>query len=207
MALERAVAAYSRLPCSSLSLAVAARGEEAEITVRVVEQGFAWGETLAAHTEVVSDPFTGVVQRASVELRALPALSDADGPPRPDAIDLESLLLHELGHAIGLAHSLRPEAVMRAGVRQGRLVRSLAEDDVRGVCTLYPPRPRTEPRPEALGPRGGASAGDAAQAQASPLRGLLALAALLLVAIVAGLAWQRRAVSSRPDSGRGRGAS
>ena len=51
--------------------------------------------------------------------------------------DLRSILIHELGHALGLGHADDPRATMFAtgsGVRW----RSLEKDDVDGVCTLYP---------------------------------------------------------------------
>lgn len=57
--------------------------------------------------------------------------------------DLETVLLHELGHALGLDHSAAKDAVMYAsylGVR-----RALTLDDVYGITILYP-------RPEPVAP-------------------------------------------------------
>ena len=45
------------------------------------------------------------------------------------------MLLHELGHALGLGHSSVSEAVMVA-IYDG--VRPLHEDDLRGITYLYP---------------------------------------------------------------------
>lgn len=53
------------------------------------------------------------------------------------AIDLRSVLVHELGHALGLGHSTDVRATMYATVN-GLRCRSLETDDVLGVCTLYP---------------------------------------------------------------------
>ena len=50
-------------------------------------------------------------------------------------LDLRSVLVHELGHALGLGHSDAARATMFA---TGLRWRSLEQDDVDGVCSLYP---------------------------------------------------------------------
>lgn len=57
--------------------------------------------------------------------------------------DLETVLLHELGHALGLDHSATTDSVMYAGYLGVR--RALALDDVYGITILYP-------RPEPVAP-------------------------------------------------------
>lgn len=51
--------------------------------------------------------------------------------------DLETVVLHENGHALGLDHSTVPEAVMFASYQELR--RGLHPDDVAGIEFLYPP--------------------------------------------------------------------
>ena len=58
-----------------------------------------------------------------------------EGSPTPGQIDWETVLLHELGHSLGLDHSTAPGAVMTAfysGVH-----RVLSPDDIAGIQTLY----------------------------------------------------------------------
>lgn len=51
-------------------------------------------------------------------------------------VDLFSVALHELGHALGLGHSTQPGAVMYPYYRQ---TAALTEDDIAGVQALYGP--------------------------------------------------------------------
>ncbi|XP_022764698.1 metalloendoproteinase 5-MMP-like [Durio zibethinus] len=57
--------------------------------------------------------------------------------PGPDEIDLESVTVHEIGHLLGLQHSLVPDAVMYAYFDSGITKRGLHRDDVHGIRALY----------------------------------------------------------------------
>jgi len=52
--------------------------------------------------------------------------------------DYESIVLHELGHLLGLAHSEEPGAVMRVDYQEGDLTRVVGADDALGIAELYP---------------------------------------------------------------------
>lgn len=64
--------------------------------------------------------------------------------------DFESVALHEFGHALGLGHATDgcPGAVMCPSYTMGRLLRSLASDDLDGLFAVYgsaPARPAEPP--------------------------------------------------------------
>lgn len=59
----------------------------------------------------------------------------AEGSPTPAAIDWETVVLHELGHALGLGHSLVPGSVMYA--YYGGVHRILDPDDIAGIRAVY----------------------------------------------------------------------
>jgi hypothetical protein len=58
----------------------------------------------------------------------------------PGKYDLGSVLTHEVGHFLGLGHSLDSSAVMRETYASGTAeLRELKSDDIAGICALYPP--------------------------------------------------------------------
>ena len=113
-------------------------GSDAEIFVRMVDRPWPHRASLAAHTAVESDERTGRIRQVTIDLDRARRWSVLEATPA-DALDLESVLLHELGHAHGLAHSRHPESVMHAGVRPGaKPRRQLTEDDCSGLRATLP---------------------------------------------------------------------
>ena len=54
--------------------------------------------------------------------------------------DLRNTVTHESGHMLGLGHSADPTATMFASANTGETSkRSLAQDDINGICAIYPP--------------------------------------------------------------------
>jgi hypothetical protein len=65
------------------------------------------------------------------------ALSD---PVSADAYDLQSMMTHESGHFLGLAHTPDMDASMWAYQQDGSTSkRILAVDDMAGICAIYLP--------------------------------------------------------------------
>ncbi|MBA0621564.1 hypothetical protein Godav_007173, partial [Gossypium davidsonii] len=57
------------------------------------------------------------------------------------AVDLESVVTHEIGHILGLAHSSVKEAVMYPSLKPRNKKVNLKLDDVEGVQALYGSNP------------------------------------------------------------------
>lgn len=93
------------------------------------------------------DTKTGDLWDADIELNGSGASLSIGDPIAGD--DLLSVLTHEAGHFLGLSHSNDPTATMRAiydPPHDGADFRSLAPDDVAGICEVYPPerKPATD---------------------------------------------------------------
>ena len=106
-------------------------------------------------TTIRFDTETGEIWDSDIEINGTlgPITTDGSG----SAFDLASILTHEAGHALGLAHSTMFGATMIAG-HSGRDVelRTLEFDDLAGICTMYPPE--RELASTSCEPRGGFSA-------------------------------------------------
>lgn len=92
-------------------------------------------------TTVVYNPETGEIYNADMELNMVNmvplALRD---PVASDAYDFASVVTHEAGHFLGIAHSDIPSATMYARYNPGQTsMRNLAPDDVKAICTVYRP--------------------------------------------------------------------
>lgn len=63
-----------------------------------------------------------------------------DAPPPEGAYDFASIVTHEVGHYLGMAHSNNPQATMAPQYTGGKFtLRTLTADDIAGICSVYPP--------------------------------------------------------------------
>lgn len=111
------------------------------------DEGWAYGPGALALTTVTYVVDTGEIRDADMEINTTDvAFSLSDSRV---TVDLESILTHEAGHFLGLAHSPVSEATMVVQYPPESLsLRSLDEDDVAGVCAIYPPGRLAECEPE-----------------------------------------------------------
>jgi hypothetical protein len=90
-------------------------------------------------TTVTFNAETGEIYDADMEINSSARnLSIADQVPA-NGFDLASVITHEAGHFLGLAHATDPRSTMYASYKPGTIaLRSLAPDDVAGICAIYP---------------------------------------------------------------------
>jgi hypothetical protein len=93
------------------------------LALTTVSFGVNDGAIFEAFTEVNTANYTITIQ---------------DPPPaNSSSYDLQSILTHEVGHFLGLAHAPDPSSMMYAFYKSGDI--QLTSDDVAGFCTIYPP--------------------------------------------------------------------
>lgn len=102
------------------------------------------GAGISGHTFALTttsfDPDTGELLNADIELNVRDHAFTV-GDDLVD-VDLEAVLVHEIGHFLGIAHSQVVDATMFPFYEPGTTeIRSLTKDDEAAICLLYPPSP------------------------------------------------------------------
>ncbi len=119
---------------------------------------------------------------------------DMRGCPDDSVTDLRNVVTHEAGHFLGLAHSDDDSSTMWCDAAPGDIdKRSLASDDVAGICAIY--GPNAYPGPAPAGKKGGTGGilCAAAPGGAPSASGLALLAGIALAAC-----YRRRSRAPRP---------
>ena len=97
-----------------------------------------------ALTTVTFNPDSGEIYDADMEINSadqkLTVVANASQPIQPSQYDFLSIVTHETGHFLGMAHSADTRATMFAHYSPGSTaMRLLTSDDVAGICQIYPP--------------------------------------------------------------------
>ena len=93
-----------------------------------------------ALTTVTFNPDTGEIYDADMEINTHDQRVTLQDPVPPDGYDFASIVTHETGHFLGLAHSGDQRATMYASYQPGSFaMRNLTADDINGICTVYRP--------------------------------------------------------------------
>jgi hypothetical protein len=90
-----------------------------------------------ALTTVTFNVDDGEIYDADMEINSTQNISVSAVPPA-GAYDFASIVTHEAGHFLGLAHSVDNGAIMFAHYKPGGAV-NLTSDDRAGICTIYDP--------------------------------------------------------------------
>jgi MYXO-CTERM domain-containing protein len=92
-----------------------------------------------ALTTLTFQKSNGEIVDADLEVNATLSLT-ARGSVPPNGYDLATILRHEAGHVLGLAHSATAGATMFATYDPGTIVqRTQKPDDIEGICAAYLP--------------------------------------------------------------------
>jgi hypothetical protein len=91
-----------------------------------------------ALTTVTFNPETGEIYDADMEINTQAQKMTVVDPVPADGFDFASIVTHEAGHFLGIAHSGDSNATMYASYRPGSTrMRELAPDDVNAICAVY----------------------------------------------------------------------
>ncbi len=92
-----------------------------------------------ALTTVTFNADTGEIYDADMEVNSSDKNLTVGDPVPGDGFDMLSVLTHEAGHFLGLAHATDTKAAMYASYKPGAVeMRTLKPDDVEGICAIYP---------------------------------------------------------------------
>lgn len=106
------------------------------ITDRWPEELGGYGTIAVCTPAVYSD---GFIKDADIRFNAVDFKWSTKG--EPDKMDLQNIATHEIGHFLGLDHTMVFGATMYPYSGYGETkARTLEEDDINGICFLYPAR-------------------------------------------------------------------
>jgi len=93
-----------------------------------------------ALTTVTYNMDTGEIYDADMEINTFSQTLSVAATVPSGGFDFESIVTHETGHFLGMAHSDDEHATMYAHYTQGdEVMRNLTVDDIAGLCSIYSP--------------------------------------------------------------------
>lgn len=92
-------------------------------------------------TTITFNPDTGEIYDADMAINSGANIPLSLGDPvPPEGYDFQSIIAHETGHFLGMAHSGDENATMFAHYNVGQTtMRTLSDDDKDGICSIYLP--------------------------------------------------------------------
>lgn len=124
-------------------------------SISMVNEGWPFDDSALAQTTHDFGKDSGTIKNAVIQVNTashdfvLATDASSTALSAESGADMESVLVHEIGHYIGLAHSEVQGSIMAPTYCQDELrcaraktSRQLGPDDVKAVCTLYPPASR-----------------------------------------------------------------
>lgn len=90
-------------------------------------------------TTVTFNADSGEIYDADMEINATAKNLSTSATVPANGFDLLSVITHEAGHFLGLAHATSPTSTMFASYKPGTsALRTLSADDIAGICEIYP---------------------------------------------------------------------
>ncbi len=162
LVVERAAAPWNAIPCAQPRFEVAgfdaravADAEDGWTSIFFYDDVEAWNNRFSrlelARTLVSYRVSSGAMVDTDIAVNMAGYLYGFGVECDAENYDFQSMLTHELGHALGLDHSGEEAATMFQRTDPGTCaLRDLDPDDTTGICAMYPVPPPPEPGPEPM---------------------------------------------------------
>jgi hypothetical protein len=139
-AISNAFAAWQNLDCATIAFTAGGqRANDPGDAIHVRFQQGSWDPTVADALAFSSSETyqSGVIASNDLVFNAVDVQWTTTFPPPSGRTDIQSVAMHEIGHAIGLDHT-RERTAMMFFTETTAHGRRLHADDRRGACLLYP---------------------------------------------------------------------
>ncbi len=124
--------------------------ENANIIVFRDDDTWEESSSMMALTTVTHRNSTGEIYDADIEINTTHFKYGIYEKNGANVVDLENTLTHEIGHVFGLSHSNNLDATMFPYSSTGETnLRTLSDDDIEAISTIYPPDLHTQSACEA----------------------------------------------------------